>query len=108
VIRDASELRVKESDRIGVLVTGLRALGARVQERPDGMEIEGGRLRGGTVDAAGDHRMAMAFAVAGLLAEEPVTVRGAESVALSFPGFFETLGAVTGRKPVVSGAGSNG
>jgi len=108
VIRDASELRVKESDRIGVLVTGLRALGARVQERLDGMEIEGGRLRGGTVDAAGDHRIAMAFAVAGLLAEEPVTVRGAESVAVSFPGFFETLGAVTGRKPVVSGAGSNG
>jgi 3-phosphoshikimate 1-carboxyvinyltransferase len=108
VIRDASELRVKESDRIGVLVTGLRALGVSVQERPDGMEIEGGRLRGGTVDAAGDHRIAMAFAIAGLLAEEPVTVRGAESVAVSFPGFFETLEAVTGRKPVVSGAGSNG
>lgn len=108
VIRDASELRVKESDRIGVLVTGLRALGATVQECPDGMEIEGGRLRGGTVDAAGDHRIAMAFAIAGLLAEGPVTVRGAESVAVSFPGFFETLEAVTGRKPVVSGAGSNG
>lgn len=108
VIRDAAELRVKESDRIGVLVAGLRALGAKVDERPDGMEIEGGRLRGGTVDAAGDHRIAMAFAIAGLLAEAPVTVRGAESVAISFPGFFETLGAVTGRKPVVSGAGSNG
>lgn len=108
VIRGASELRVKESDRIGVLVTGLRALGANVKERPDGMEIEGGRLRGGTVDAAGDHRIAMAFAIAGLLAEAPVTVRGAESVAISFPGFFETLEMLTGRKPVVSGAGSNG
>ncbi|MGH2398485.1 MAG: 3-phosphoshikimate 1-carboxyvinyltransferase [bacterium] len=108
VIRNASELRVKESDRISVLATGLRALGASVQERPDGMEIHGGRLRGGTVDAAGDHRIAMAFAIAGLLADAPVTVRGAESVSVSFPGFFETLEALTGRKPVVSGAGTNG
>jgi 3-phosphoshikimate 1-carboxyvinyltransferase len=91
VIRDAAELRVKESDRIGVLARGLRALGAAVEERPDGMEIAGGRLRGGIVDAEGDHRIAMAFAVAGLLAEEPVTVRAAESVQISFPGFFETL-----------------
>ena len=94
VIRDAAELRVKESDRIGVLARGLRALGAAVVERPDGMEIDGGRLRGGVVDAEGDHRIAMAFAVAGLLAEGPVTVRGAEAVAVSFPGFFETLRAL--------------
>jgi len=65
-------------------------------------------VRPAVVETYRDHRIAMAFAVAGLLAEEPVTVRGAESVALSFPAFFETLGAVTGRKPVVSGAGSNG
>src|SRR3970282_1356643 len=79
VIRDAAELRVKESDRIAALARGLRARGAQVEERPDGMEILGGRLRGGTVDAGGDHRVAMAFAVAGLLADGPVTVRGAEA-----------------------------
>lgn len=94
VIRDAAELRVKESDRIAVLVDGLRALGAKAVERPDGVEIEGGRVHGGTVDAAGDHRMAMAFAVAGLLADGPVTVRGAGSVGISFPEFFGTLGAL--------------
>ena len=96
VIRDAAELRVKESDRIGVLARGLRVLGASVVEHPDGMEIQGGRLRGGTVDAEGDHRLAMAFAVAGLFAEGPVTVRGAESVQISFPGFFATLGTLQG------------
>ncbi|HEY6103281.1 MAG TPA: 3-phosphoshikimate 1-carboxyvinyltransferase [bacterium] len=95
VIRDAAELRVKESDRIAVLARGLRTLGATVTERPDGIEIEGGRVRGGVVDAGGDHRLAMAFAVAGLLAGEPVTVRGAETVQISFPGFFETLRAFT-------------
>ncbi len=94
VIRDAAELRVKESDRIAVLARGLRALGAAVVERPDGLEIEGGRLQGGTVDAEGDHRIAMAFAVAGVLADGPVTVRGADAVAVSFPGFFETLRAL--------------
>jgi 3-phosphoshikimate 1-carboxyvinyltransferase len=96
VIRDATELRVKESDRIGAMTRGLRALGAAVEERPDGLEISGGRLRGGVVDAGGDHRMAMAFTVAGLLADGPVSVRGAEAVAVSFPGFFETLQALRG------------
>jgi 3-phosphoshikimate 1-carboxyvinyltransferase len=94
VIRDAAELRVKESDRIAVLARGLRTLGAAVAELSDGMEIDGGRLRGGVVDADGDHRIAMAFAVAGLLAGEPVTVRGAESVQISFPGFFDLLRAL--------------
>ena len=97
VIRDAAELRVKESDRIGSLARGLRTLGATVTERPDGIEILGGGLRGGVVDAGGDHRMAMAFAAAGLLAGEPVTVRGAEAVQISYPGFFETLRAL--REP---------
>jgi 3-phosphoshikimate 1-carboxyvinyltransferase len=97
VIRDAAELRVKESDRIASLARGLRTLGATVTEYPDGVEIEGGRIHGGVVDAGGDHRMAMAFAVAGLLAGEPVTVRGAETVQISFPGFFETLRAL--REP---------
>jgi 3-phosphoshikimate 1-carboxyvinyltransferase len=97
VIADAAELRVKESDRIAALAAGLRALGAQVEARPDGMVIVGGRLHGGTVDAAGDHRLAMAFAVAGLLADGPVTVRGAETVAISFPGFFALLERLRGR-----------
>jgi len=91
VIADASELRVKESDRIGVMARGLRALGVQVVERPDGMIITGGRLRGGRVASTGDHRIAMAFAVAGLLADGPVTVEGAESLAISFPEFERVL-----------------
>lgn len=102
LISDASELRVKESDRIGTVAAGLRALGADVTERPDGMVIRGGRLRGGRVDAAGDHRVAMAFAVAGLLADGPVTVSGAETIAISFPGFVETLRAVAGGPAVAA------
>lgn len=90
-IADAAELRVKESDRIGVMARGLRALGIEVDEHPDGMTIHGGRLRSGAVDSGGDHRVAMAFAVAGLLADGPVTVSGADVVAVSFPGFFDTL-----------------
>jgi len=97
VVRDAAELRTKESDRIAVIAAGLRALGVAVKERPDGIEIRGGRLRGGTVDAAGDHRIAMAFVVAGLLADAPVTVRGAEAVSVSFPGFFEALDGLGGK-----------
>ncbi len=95
VIADASELRVKESDRIGVMARGLRALGVQVVERPDGMIITGGRLRGGRVASTGDHRIAMAFAVAGLLADGPVTVEGAEAIAVSFPQFTDALRAVT-------------
>jgi 3-phosphoshikimate 1-carboxyvinyltransferase len=95
VITDASELRVKESDRIGAITAGLRALGGEVEERPDGVMIYPHPLRGGRVDAGGDHRMAMAFAVAGLLAQGPVVVDGAESIAVSFPEFVEMLRAVT-------------
>jgi 3-phosphoshikimate 1-carboxyvinyltransferase len=91
-IRGAEELRVKESDRIAVLVAGLRALGAAVEELPDGFVVTGPiRLRGGDVDSAGDHRMAMVFAVAGLIADGPVRVRGMESVSDSFPGFLSVL-----------------
>ncbi len=93
-IADAAELRVKESDRIAVMAAGLRRLGADVEERPDGLRIRGGRLGGGRVDCAGDHRVAMAFAVAGLLADAPVTVAGAEAVAVSFPDFPAALEAV--------------
>ncbi|MGH8192750.1 MAG: 3-phosphoshikimate 1-carboxyvinyltransferase [Rhodanobacteraceae bacterium] len=88
-IRGASELRVKESDRIAVMATGLRALGARIEETPDGATIEGGRLRGGTVDSRSDHRCAMAFAIAGALADREVTIADCANVATSFPGFPE-------------------
>jgi 3-phosphoshikimate 1-carboxyvinyltransferase len=94
-VRGAGELRVKESDRIAVLVAGLRALGADVEELPDGFVVRGpSPLSGGEVDAAGDHRMAMVFAVAGLVASGPVRVRGMESVGDSFPGFLQALEGV--------------
>ncbi len=97
IVTDAAELRVKESDRIGALTRGLRALGGEVEERPDGMVIYGSPLRGGRVDAGGDHRVAMAFAVAGLLARGPVVVEGAEVIAISFPEFPQALQNLTGR-----------
>jgi 3-phosphoshikimate 1-carboxyvinyltransferase len=97
VIADAAELRVKESDRIARVVAGLRALGAQVEERPDGMVIEGGPLPGGgTVNAQGDHRIAMAFAIAGLVAPAGVTVTGADSVASSYPQFRAHLESLLG------------
>lgn len=97
VIRDAAELRVKETDRIAVLAEGLRTLGAKVEDRPDGLIIEGPTpLKGGVVQAAGDHRMAMTFAVAGLIAREPVTVQGWEAASVSYPGFLDDLKKVAG------------
>lgn len=99
VVTGAHELRVKESDRISVLISGLRALGVEAEELPDGFVVRGGpRPKGGaTVDSAGDHRMAMAFAVLALAAEEPVTIRGASCVSVSHPSFFEDLSSVTVR-----------
>ena len=88
-IRGAEELRVKESDRIAVMATGLRVLGVRIEEIPDGAVIEGGALRGGTVESHGDHRIAMAFAVAGAVAGSSITIRDCANVATSFPGFVE-------------------
>ncbi|MGE5814051.1 MAG: 3-phosphoshikimate 1-carboxyvinyltransferase [Acidobacteriota bacterium] len=94
-VTGASELRGKESDRITAFVTGLRALGADAEELPDGFIVRGSRqLAGGTADAASDHRLAMAFAVAALGAREPSTITGADAVAVSYPGFFETLEAL--------------
>jgi 3-phosphoshikimate 1-carboxyvinyltransferase len=90
-VRGASELRVKESDRIAKLAEGFLALGARVVEYPDGFTIEGGPLTGGAADAAGDHRLAMAFAIAGSRAAHPVSIAGAEAVAVSYPSFFDEL-----------------
>ncbi len=91
-IREAQELRVKESDRLAALVKNLRVMGAAIEELPDGLVISGPtKLRGAEVESFGDHRIAMAFAIAGLLADSPTTIRGAECVDISFPGFFEIL-----------------
>jgi 3-phosphoshikimate 1-carboxyvinyltransferase len=91
-VTGAGELRVKESDRIAALVAGLRALGADVDEYRDGFRVSGeSRLTGGVADAAGDHRLAMAFAIAALGAAGESRIRGAESVSISYPGFFDTL-----------------
>ena len=87
VVRGAAELRVKESDRIATMAAGLRQLGIRVDETPDGATIHGGQLLGGAVDSHGDHRVAMAFAVAGQLADGPVRIGDTANVATSFPGF---------------------
>lgn len=94
LVADAAELRVKESDRITTTVAALRALGVAADEREDGMRITGSRLRGGVVDAAGDHRVAMAFLIAGTVAEGPVTVRGCANIATSYPGFVDDLRAL--------------
>ncbi|HEX4348654.1 MAG TPA: 3-phosphoshikimate 1-carboxyvinyltransferase [Vicinamibacterales bacterium] len=93
IIRGAGELRVKESDRISVLVKGFRALGINAEEQgADGLVVHGsGAPSGGVADASGDHRMAMAFAVAALSASKPSTIEGADAVAISYPTFFETL-----------------
>ena len=94
---DAGELRLKESDRIAAMTQGLGRLGVAVQEQPDGMTVHGGgTIGGGTVESHGDHRVAMAFAVAGLAARKPVRVRGAEVMAISDPRFLATLRRVRG------------
>ena len=87
VLTGAEELRVKESDRIQVMASGLQALGAKAQATPDGMIIQGGVLRGGEIYSEGDHRIAMAFAMAGLRAAESITIRDCANVNTSFPGF---------------------
>lgn len=91
VFSGAAELRVKESDRLAVMAEGLAATGVPHELAPDGIRIEGGhRLRGATVDSHGDHRIAMSFAVAGLLADGEISVRDVANVGTSFPGFVET------------------
>lgn len=94
-VRGARELRVKESDRIASLAVGFRAMGSRVDEYEDGFRLEAQPLRAADVDAVGDHRLAMAFAIAGTRASAPVTIAAASSVDVSYPGFFETLGQLT-------------
>jgi 3-phosphoshikimate 1-carboxyvinyltransferase len=93
-VRGAEELRVKESDRIAVMARNLAATGVRVSERPDGIEIAGGRFRGGEVDSHGDHRVAMAFAVAATASDGPLLIGDVANVATSFPGFEAAAGRV--------------
>lgn len=95
LVRGAAELRVKESDRISALAGGFRALGAQVDEYPDGFRLVSRPLVGATVDAAGDHRLAMSFALAATRAAGATTILGASSVEVSYPGFFETLDRLT-------------
>ena len=87
VIRGAGELRYKESDRLGVMAAGLRRLGIEVVENADGLVIEGGELHGGRLDAQGDHRIAMAFAIAGAAARESIEILGTDQISTSFPDF---------------------
>jgi 3-phosphoshikimate 1-carboxyvinyltransferase len=94
-VRGAAELRVKESDRISALARGFRTLGAEIEEFPDGFRIEARPLHGGTVDAADDHRLAMAFAVAACGASSPTTINGSGAADVSYPGFFQELERLT-------------
>ena len=87
VLTGAAELRVKESDRIQVMAEGMHALGVDAVPTADGMIIRGGPIRGGTVDSRGDHRIAMAFAMAGLCAHETIAIEDCDNVDTSFPGF---------------------
>ena len=100
-IRDAAELRVKESDRIAALAENLRRMGASVEERPDGLKVagrrSGGKLRGAEIDPRGDHRIAMAFAVAGLAAEGNTVIRDADCAGVSFPAFYQELNRLADR-----------
>jgi 3-phosphoshikimate 1-carboxyvinyltransferase len=97
-VRDAKELRVKESDRIAAMAQNLRRMGAEVEEREDGLKIPGGQtLHGAELDSFSDHRIAMAFAVAALRAEGETLIQGADSAAISYPAFFPTLEEVTER-----------
>lgn len=89
-LHGASELRFKESDRIATMVDGLKKLGIRAEALDDGAMIEGGVIRGGTVESSGDHRIAMSFAIAGAIASDPVTIKNCANVATSFPLFVDT------------------
>jgi 3-phosphoshikimate 1-carboxyvinyltransferase len=97
-VRDARELRVKESDRIAAVARNLRAMGAKVTEHEDGLSVPGGQqLHGAEVDSGHDHRIAMAFAVAALRAKGDTLIHGADAAQISFPEFFQMLEAVIER-----------
>ncbi|NOT48830.1 MAG: 3-phosphoshikimate 1-carboxyvinyltransferase [Acidobacteria bacterium] len=93
-VRDARELRIKESDRIDAIVENLRRMGASIEEFDDGFRVERSHLKGAVIDSFGDHRIAMSFAVAGLFAEGETEIIGAESAAVSFPAFFDEIARV--------------
>ena len=100
IIRDAHELRVKETDRIAAVAKNLRAFGVQVDEKEDGMEIEGGaKLRGATVESFGDHRIAMAFAILATFADGPSHIRDTACVDTSYPGFYEMLRKLAKPEP---------
>ncbi|NLG26128.1 MAG: 3-phosphoshikimate 1-carboxyvinyltransferase [Clostridiales bacterium] len=101
-IERAARLRLKESDRLAAMAEGLTNLGGDVRETPDGLLISGGRLRGGRVRSHGDHRIAMALAIAAAYADGPVEIDGAEAVAKSYPGFFEDFNKLGGAAHVQS------
>jgi 3-phosphoshikimate 1-carboxyvinyltransferase len=97
-VRDAKELRLKESDRIAAIATNLRAMGAQVEEREDGLKIPGGQaLHGAELESFGDHRIAMAFSIAALRAQGETLIRGSECAAISYPAFFSTLEGLVER-----------
>ena len=92
MVRDAGELRVKESDRLSAVTRNLQAMGAEVEQTADGWRIPGGqKLHGAEIESFGDHRIAMAFAIAALRAEGETVIRNSECVAISYPGFFADL-----------------
>jgi 3-phosphoshikimate 1-carboxyvinyltransferase len=99
IVRGAAELRVKESDRIEAVTDGLQACGARIHSTEDGWRVVGvpRRLKGGRIDARGDHRIAMLGAIAGLASKDGVEIEGADAVGVSFPGFFDLLDSVVRR-----------
>ena len=94
ILRDAEELRVKESDRIQVMADGLQALGVKAEPTPDGIIIDGGPIGGGSVESHGDHRIAMSFSVAALRATGDIYIKDCANVATSFPGFVELAQSV--------------
>jgi 3-phosphoshikimate 1-carboxyvinyltransferase len=96
-IRGAAELRVKESDRLAVMAAGLRKLGVELKEYPDGIDIKGGKVTGGCVESAGDHRCAMSFAILGLIASAQVKIEDAEFIATSYPGFKDDMSRLGAR-----------
>jgi 3-phosphoshikimate 1-carboxyvinyltransferase len=91
-VRDARELRLKETDRIATIEAGFRQMGVKIDTTPDGFHVPGRQgFHAAEIDSAGDHRIAMAFAVAALVADGPCAIEGAESAGVSFPEFFDTL-----------------
>ena len=103
VIADAGELRVKETDRLAAIASHLKAMGVPVQEHADGLEITGGKsLQGAKLDSLGDHRIAMAFAIAGLFAEGETVITGTDCVNTSYPGFYDVLQKVMAHRPGTS------